>query len=114
MGIFDLKGNPFSTSPLQFDDEFQGLFIQTEDIKKKLDEHKKSFEILMESLNGFMIIESSYDIHSSAYKLMKKFCLSSYDAIHIAAMKYMGESNFVSFDKDFEQCVDISLWKNFK
>lgn len=34
--FFNLKGNPFSTTPLNKDDEFENIFIETNDIKKKV------------------------------------------------------------------------------
>lgn len=34
--FFNLKGNPFSTTPLNDDDEFETIFIETNDIRKKV------------------------------------------------------------------------------
>jgi len=102
--------NPILSARQKLKDKPETL---NENIKKRLDQHKKNLEIFMESLNGFMIIESDYEIHSLAYKLMKKYHISIYDTIHIAAMKHVGEANFVAFDKDFDNCYDINLWKEY-
>jgi len=82
----------------------------TDDIKERLDNHKKSFETIYESFEVCFKIESCYEIHSLAYKLIKKYHLESYDALHIASMQVGGENDFVSFDDDFKRCYDINLW----
>lgn len=76
---------------------------------------KKEKEILKELLSKFQeyvqVIETDIEINKKAFEAMEKYCLESYDAIHIGTMLRGNFRDFVTFDRTIQKnCYDINIW----
>lgn len=71
---------------------------------------QKDFVALLQRFKDWTSIELSEEISIRAHLLMPKYCLGSYDAIHIATMEEWGIKDIAVFDKHIENIPNIRIW----
>lgn len=71
-----------------------------------------NLEELLSKFKGFhRIIDPTEEIRSQAMTAMGRYCLESYDAIHIGTLAYSNMKDFVSYDEKIQSnCFDLNIW----
>lgn len=71
---------------------------------------QKDFIALLQRFKDWTSIELTEKISNRAHLLMPKYCLGSYDAIHIATMEEWGIKDIAVFDQHIENIPNIRIW----
>ena len=71
---------------------------------------EKDFSGVLQRFKDWTSIQINEKILSRAKDLMPRYCLGSYDAIHIATMEEWGIKDIAVFDQHIENIPNIKIW----